>query len=588
LRYQGLSKRLNSKNISAEKIFMRKTAYILIIFFTVIIAYQKSAKVPFLFDDTDLIINNPQIKNFNHINKILTSDFFEQKQTVQGKGIGYYRPVVILSYMLDYKIWGLNAKGFHYTNILLHSINSVLLFLIIFFLCDDLFFSFCCGLIFSVHPVQSESVIWISGRTDLFGVLFFFSSFYLYLLYKNKKNKTVLALSLLFYAFGVLSKEFAIILPALLLCFDYIYSEKKDKTIFLNYPLYSYFLIGFSYFILRKAVLNISNPFFNQGSALDRVYTFIFSGIPYYFSKLVFPYNLNVYIDFQIQKFRLSNLIILILAICACMFFLKKYYNKISSLAVLFICFLIISIIPFSNVLPFSLAPDSEISVAERFLYLTSSAFCFLIARIIFLFKRVFLRKTIVILTVISYIVLLNIRITDWLNEETLLSKSLKNYPDSKLMLNKLGDIYENRGKFKEAMIYYEKVYLMNYRYIGVNNNIGAVYMKTGDYDKALKYFEDEIFFNGENAVVYNNMGLAFFYKNMIRESLANFSKALQIYPGYCEAYNNTGVVFASINKTEEAERFFNYALSISPDYEAPKKNLGLLRESVRRNYSEK
>ena len=567
---------------------MRKTAYIIIIFFTVIIAYQKSINVPFLFDDIDLIINNPQIKNFKHINKIITSDFFEHKKSVQGKGIGYYRPVVILSYMLDYKIWGLNAKGFHYTNILLHSINSVLLFLIVYHICAGLFFSLCCGLIFSIHPVQSESVIWISGRTDLFGVMFFFLSFYLYLLYKNKNNKIMLTLSLIFYALGVLSKEFVLLLPVLLLCFDYIYSGEKNKTIFLNYRLFSHFITGLLYFIFRKLVLNISNPEFNPVSSFNRVYTFIFNGMPYYFSKLIFPYNLNVYIDFQIQKVSLLNLFILIFVICACMFFLKKNYFKISRSVIFFMCFMIISIIPFSNVLPFSLAPDSEIAVAERFLYLTSAAFCVLLVKIIFLFKTGFLKNTIVFLAIIIFIVLLNMRITDWLNEEILLSKSLKNFPGSKLMLNKLGDIYENRGKFKEAMIYYEKVFMMNNRYIGINNNIGAVYMKTGDYDKALKHYEDELFFNGENAVVYNNMGLVYFYKNMIKESLTNFSKAVLIYPDYCEAYNNTGVVFASINKVEEAERFFNYALSISPDYEAPKKNLGLLREQVRLNYSVK
>ncbi len=152
----------------------------LIIIAVTFLTFYNSLSNEFVFDDESVILNNSSIQSLSSIPKYFTAD--EGFHKVIGR---YYRPLVSATYAADYSIWGLNPFGFHMTNIIIYIIACLLLFRIF----SVLFwrykfrnlFSLFATLIFAVHPVHTEAVSWVSGRTDSLVTMFFFGSFLCYL-----------------------------------------------------------------------------------------------------------------------------------------------------------------------------------------------------------------------------------------------------------------------------------------------------------------------------------------------------------------------------------------------------------------------
>src|SRR4030095_13332788 len=231
-----------------------------VIFFIIVgavsfIVYANSLANDFVFDDESVVLSDPTIRGLSNIPKYFTGE--------QGfhKVIGrYYRPVVSASYALDYSIWKYNSTGFHLTNVLIHIINSLLFLklLMLMFAKNDsgiknyaILFG---ALIFAVHPIHTEAVSWVSGRTDSLSCTFFFASFIYYFKYSENSGYRNLSLLLLFYLLALLAKEMAITLPAVIILYDIIVARRIDlkKLWQEKFPVYSS-LIGFSllYLILR-------------------------------------------------------------------------------------------------------------------------------------------------------------------------------------------------------------------------------------------------------------------------------------------------------------------------------------------------
>jgi len=170
------------------------------------------------WDDTRYILNNEAVQGFSfeHI-KSAFSTFY----------VGNYAPLQIISYMFDYSFWNLNASGFIATNISIHALNGALIYILLSRMGGSPFSALAGSLIFTLHPVQVESVAWISQRKNLLAMLFFLLSFLLYRRYTERKNSSQLyfyAASLVAFVLSLLSKSVAVILPLILIVYDSTYS----------------------------------------------------------------------------------------------------------------------------------------------------------------------------------------------------------------------------------------------------------------------------------------------------------------------------------------------------------------------------
>ena len=172
------------------------------------------------WDDREYVLENLNIRVL-HI------------QSLQWMFLDYHsanwHPLTWLSLSIDYLIWGLNPKGYHFTNIILHTINSMLVVIMARMLFVSakgtqhlaLHFAVLVGLFFGLHPIHVESVAWVSERKDLLYCLFYLLSIIFYLEYRVKNSKLNYLLCLLTFLLSALSKPMAISLPLVLVVLDF-------------------------------------------------------------------------------------------------------------------------------------------------------------------------------------------------------------------------------------------------------------------------------------------------------------------------------------------------------------------------------
>jgi len=193
----------------------------------------------FVYDDESTIIHNYFIRQWSNLPNLFTTKYFILSAELT------YRPVVTLSYFLDYTFWHVNPSGYHLTNILLHAVNSMLFFLFTSRVLEKRTTAFISALLFSLYPVFSEAVNAVGFREDLLAFLFFMLAFIFYLkndtkiLTKPSQPGYILyyALSLLCYLLSLFSKEMAITLPLLIILYELIFRGPSIKKTFSPRPL---------------------------------------------------------------------------------------------------------------------------------------------------------------------------------------------------------------------------------------------------------------------------------------------------------------------------------------------------------------
>lgn len=198
-----------------------------------IVLFFNTLQNQFVFDDESVVQGNESIQSLSSIPKYFTAD--EGFHKVIGK---YYRPIVSSTYAIDYALWKLDPYGFHITNVIIHIIACLFLFALLYEIFKEskygLIASLAGTLIFLAHPIHTEAVSWVSGRTDSMVTVFFFASFLYYVKYvksrEDKKSKDdpgrMLMWSLIFYSVGLLCKEMIVTMPVVIILFDLCIEER--------------------------------------------------------------------------------------------------------------------------------------------------------------------------------------------------------------------------------------------------------------------------------------------------------------------------------------------------------------------------
>ena len=333
--------------------------------------FLPSMKGDFLWDDKYFISENQNILSQGFLKHFLLSPFgggegFDENSPKAGQNRQFYRPLTSLSYWLDSKIWGLNPAAFHLTNILLHLLNSILLFCLLLRLGFGRPASFSGALLFSVFPVHFENVSWISGRTDLLSFLFASLSLLFLLKFLEKKGFLRLTISSLFYLAALLSKENVILLPLLYLLMLYLKRRLVKDILFPLLP----FCLGFlTWAVLRFNAFGSSEFHYSGRTLPDFLGT-----MGFYAWKMIFPFDLSVTINasqiFRQAAYQIFGLFLVSLLALSILLILKRRGKEAPYFFPVPVYF--IFLLPSTAVI-FSLASISLL--AWRFLYLPSAVF---------------------------------------------------------------------------------------------------------------------------------------------------------------------------------------------------------------------
>lgn len=178
-------------------------------------AYAATLGHGFVWDDRLLVVESRTIQRWTNLPRALVDDFFGDA----AEGRGYHRPLVTLSYMLDHALWGLRAPGYHLTNVLLHVASTLLVYLVAPALGAGGSGAFLASAVFGLHPIHTESVAWIAGRTDVIATALLLLSLLLYARAPGRRSRG----ALLAFALALLAKEIALVFPALLLLYESLF-----------------------------------------------------------------------------------------------------------------------------------------------------------------------------------------------------------------------------------------------------------------------------------------------------------------------------------------------------------------------------
>lgn len=237
----------------------------------------------FLWDDYTLITSNPKITTLKNVPDFFTKGFWEN--TPKSRKGGYYRPLILLSYAIDFQLYKLKPWGYHLTNLIVHLLVVIMVFLLFLSLELDSLFSFASALLFGISPFVKEPVGWISGRTDLFAALFVLISLYFFNKYLENKKASYLLFFYLSFIFAMWSKESTYMFPILALALI-IYKRKLKEGLLPWLGLNGIWAALMSISLMISLHPGIIYP--------PRAYRFIkysLKTVGYYMYRILFPYN---------------------------------------------------------------------------------------------------------------------------------------------------------------------------------------------------------------------------------------------------------------------------------------------------------
>lgn len=287
----------------------------LVIFTAAILPFVSSLRCGLLYwDDVAYITWNRDIQqiSISHLAGIFSRSY-----------VGNYAPLHLLSYMVDYAIWGLNPLGYHLMNSVLHGVNAVLVYLLVRRVLGREEPAVWASLFFAVHPLQVETVVWITERKALLAAFFFFFSFLSFIRFSDSPGKKHLYLSLVFFILSCLSKVSAIAAP--LVYGMYLYFSRGENLRTLVKRILPFAVVSAIFSAIAVGTQASPHGFELHGdSLLSNLYTTIVA-VAQYGKILLFPVQLSAYYWFSYHRLTDPVVMVSLALTAAALFGLWRY-----------------------------------------------------------------------------------------------------------------------------------------------------------------------------------------------------------------------------------------------------------------------
>ena len=475
----------------------------------------------FIFDDGPIVSSNPVIRTISPI-QFLTSPYWTRQQY-----LGIYRPFTIFSLSVDYALWKRWAPGFRLTNLAVHAINGILVFLLCQSLVGPGIAPFAAMIIYVMHPVHTEAVTSIVGRSELFAACFFMAAWLLF-----RRGRVGWAAAIFFFA--LLSKENAIVLPAILALDLWLCPSPRGRGWFRLTPM---IVAVVAYLVLRFYVLGaLGIPVTAQYMGgrpgyFDRVLT---SGRVFleYIRLVVYPVNLAGDYDYNaIPIARIGDwdawlglfLIVAVTAL-ACMW---RRRNWALSFGLLFAA---VVFIPSSNwIMPIS------VLMAERFLYLPLVGLSLAAATLYSELKDARLRRLIGAGALAVAIIVCNSHDYTRRDDFTFFKNMVRVVPDSA------------KGRL----------------------GYGFALIKAGRNEEAVRELEAGLRIIPDYPELLSTLALAKTTPNGCVEAWPLLKRALEIDPGHADTHRRMGDCYFKEGRLREAESMYRVAVESIPNPDA-------------------
>ncbi len=509
---------------------------ILMIIILIAISYLNSLSVYFIWDDYSSVVSNANIRSLS-LKNIFKPMYPDDSPNIAKVPL-YYRPLQVLSYIFDYRVWKLNPFGYHITNIILHIANAILLYSLLLILFKDSLFAFWGSSLFGTHPVFTSSVTYISGRADILSVFFLLAMLIAFIksIEDGKLNIFFYCLSLFCSFLLLLSKEIGAVGVLFLIMIDKLilkYSITKIRN--LIYVPFVLVLLSWQY-LRPSATVGFHAALTNlQGIPLG--FLTLLKGTAIYTFLSIIPFHLRMGRSITVistlqDKWAYISLIFLIIIIALYIMGLRK--NKLIIFGLTWF-YLPLFILLFFNYL--FAKRDNEILLPEHNLYFCYTGFIIFLFSIIASLKFKINAKNLAAVFLFFLIFYAGLTISEnliWQDDVRFFERNIKYNKDSVfnfITYANLGFAYEKAGKLKQAEENFKLSAEKSERNPYFHNMLASFYIRNGDFDKALKtlMFSKELdkgFYS-----TYLLLGISYANKGKTIEARSNFERALLLNP---------------------------------------------------------
>jgi len=455
-----------------------------------------------------------------------------------GPSHGYYHPLTILSYKIDYRLCGPKPSGYHLTNTILHTANVVLLFAVCSELGIDVWAAFLAALLFCVHPLMSEPVLWISGRKDLLLCFFGLLSLLSYLRLWARPRMRIAITSVLAVC-AVLSKPTGIAIPVMLILVDYLKGRKLDVAVVLEkLPalVFGAIVVSLSFFG-REPLLNLARE--KHPLVLD-----ILSGINnlwFYFSHIVSPSDLSPDYPYSFT-FGVKNLALFpAAALGVCAFILLS-----GRAGVLCGGIFLLGLLP--------VIANPEMSPADRYAYFPACGLAIWLGFGLSAVRPERARKLVFALALCAALALLPqalIRRVVW---------------------------RDNVSLWKDAYLKYPCAQVVAANYSGALTAAGFPHQAVAVYEDTIA--RGCVMANKDKNKLAFSAGLALALDGDTVEAEKLFLRITPDFADYHQTLNNLGMIYLKRGDNAAAEKYFQSALRLNPSYATARENLQKIQSS--------
>lgn len=516
------------------------------------------------WDDETHLTENPQVRSLAPEN--IASIFHSEVNKT-------YIPLTIFSFALEYKLAGLNPVIYHLDNLLLHmGVVAILYFLILRLGYSSLVAS-TASLIFGIHPMHVESVVWVTARKDVLYGLFYLLSLWQYVVYVQERKVSAYGWALVCAGLSILAKPMALSLPLVICLVDWLLKRGFSwRLIWEKLPFaLIVFPVAWITYAMNMRTIDLQYP--------QSFLIWIWCGI-FYLLKFLNPAELLVLYEVPRPVSSLNPEffwpLICTVLILSSLIRLRKNRTFLFAFGYFFLSIFFL--------LRFDVRQDLTI-VADRFMYLPSVGFCLLFGLCVERAYQKISNKQAVSAAVAILIIVLSVltwnRVRLWGREHELWEQVVRRYENG-LAYGQLGNYFLRQGDLTQALSNYEKAVERLPIYSKPYSNRGIVLLKYGRYDEAVADFSKAIELDTvPAALTFSNRGYAFMKWKKYPQALADYDRAIAIDKRYVPAYLNRATLYKDQKDYERAMADLNRVLEIDQANAMASNNIQLLRKMM-------
>ncbi|HUB65898.1 MAG TPA: tetratricopeptide repeat protein [Candidatus Methylacidiphilales bacterium] len=539
-----------------------------ILVLAVVLAYVPVWQAGFVWDDSVYVVNNPCVIGPLGLKEIWTIS--------QMGGC----PLTLTAFWLEHKWWELAPLPYHLVNVFLHAACAVLLWRVLCRLQAP--GAWLGAALWALHPVQAETVAWISELKNTLSGLFYLLAILFFVKWLRSRGVPSAgdfnyALTLLSALLAMAAKSSTVILPLILcLCAWWVEGRWRGRVLIRIAPLFLASIAAGLLTIWAKSSQENGIPWVRSWP--ERIAA---SGdvIWFYLGKLVWPYPLiNAYPAWEIDAGQWFSYLALLAVIAVLLVFWSRRASWSRPWFFVFAYF-VTALLPVLGLVPMSSSTHSL--VADHLQYLAGMAPLALAGAGLALFSDFIFRERPWLKPALGAGLLLMLGTLSWhrawafKDDETLWSDAVAKNPGCWVAYNNLGLALAQDGKLDQAVAAYQQALKIEPGYAGAHNNLGGIFLQQGRTDEARAQFQEALKDYPPYAKAENNLGIALSQEGRTEDAILHYQNALKIDPAFADAHNNLGSSLTQEGELDEAITHYQKALEINPGFAEAHFNLG-------------